>query len=44
MACFPGCHGGEGREQGKEERLGRKEEDMSVGELTKSNVHVTGSI
>ena len=33
--CFPGCHGGEGREEGKKEGefgggLGRKEEDMSV--------------
>ena len=41
MVCFPGCHGREGREEGKKERdfgqgLGRKEEDMSVGEATKS--------
>ena len=45
MVCFPGCHGGAGREEGKKEGecgedLGRKEEDMSVGESTKSTVHV----
>ena len=40
MVCFTGCHGGEGREEGKEEgelgdsRLGSKEEDMFVGEST----------
>ena len=46
-ACgfFPGCHGGEGREEGKEEGqveecLERKEENMCVGESTKSTVHV----
>ena len=47
-ACvfFPGCHGGDGREEGREEvefreRSGRKEEVMSVGESTTSTVHVT---
>ena len=41
---FSGCYGtrAEGREEGLGlgEGLGRKEEDMSVGELTKSTVHV----
>ena len=38
MVCFPGCIGGAGRE--KEEECGEgKEEDMSVGEATKSAVH-----
>ena len=45
MLCFPGCHGGEGREEGNKEGevgegSGRREEDMSVGESTKSTVHV----
>ena len=45
MVCFPGCHGGEGREEGVNEGevgegLGRREEDTSVGESTKSTVHV----
>ena len=45
MVCFPGFHGGERREEGKEqgevgEGLGKMEEDMSVGELIKSTVHV----
>ena len=39
MTAFPGCHGGEGREEGKEEgelgeRFGSKEEDMFVAEST----------
>lgn len=43
---FPGCLGGEGREEGREEGefregSGRKEEAMSVGESTTSTVHVT---
>ena len=40
--CFPGCRGGEGREEGLGlgEGLGRKEEDMSVGESIKSTLHV----
>ena len=44
MVCFPGCHGGEGGEEEKEEAcgegLGRKREGMFVGESTKSPVHV----
>ena len=45
VVCFPGCHGGAGREEGKKEGecgedFGRKEEDMSVGESTKSTVQV----
>ena len=45
MVCFPGCHGGEGQAEGKKvgdvgEGLGKEEEDMSVGESTKSPVHV----
>ena len=44
MVCFQGCHGGAGREEGKkegecEEGLGRKEEDISVGEATMCTVH-----
>ena len=44
--CFSGCHGGEGREEGLGlgEGLGRKEEDMCVGESTKSTVHVDAEI
>ena len=43
VVCFPGYHGGEGRKEGKTEGecgegLWRKEEDMSVGESTKSTV------
>ena len=44
MVCFPGCHGEEGREEGEEgefgEGLRRRQVDMSVGESTKSPVHV----
>ena len=42
MICFTGCYGGEGREEGKKEGecRGGKEEDMSVGESTKSTVPV----
>ena len=45
VVCFPGCHGEEEREEGQEEggfeeRVGRKEEYMSVGESTESTVHV----
>ena len=45
MVCFPGCHGGEGREEGKEEGqggegVGRKEANMSVGKSAKATVHV----
>ena len=43
VVCFPGCHDGGGREEGKieiGEGLGRKEGDMSVGEWTKSTVYM----
>ena len=37
--------GEEGKEDGEcEEGLGRKEEDMSVGELTKSSAHVDAEL
>ena len=41
---FPGCSGGEGREEGREEGefgegSGRKEEAMCVGESTTATVH-----
>ena len=43
MFFFPGCHGGEGREEGKE-GSGKMDEDMSVGESTKSTVHVDAQL
>ena len=41
MVCFPDCHGGEGREEGKESEFREGlEEDMSVGGSTKYTLQV----